>query len=69
VARTGRPRNDSHSHEQRVTTAVRIPESLFESLKEAAAARDTSVNHLLVRGADYYLRKLPPLDPADDPIG
>jgi predicted HicB family RNase H-like nuclease len=60
---------DASRDEQRVTTAVRIPESLFERLKEAAAARDTSVNHLLVRGADYYIRRLPPLDPADDPIG
>lgn len=69
MAKSGRPRNDAHADEERVTTAVRIPESLFERLKEAAATRDTSVNHLLVKGADYYLRKLPPLEPADDPIG
>ena len=49
-----------------MTTAVRVPASLFNKLKQVAAERDTSVNHLLVRGADYYLRRLPPLEPADD---
>lgn len=51
---------------ERVTTAVRVPASLFNKLKQVAAERDTSVSHLLVRGADYYLRRLPPLEPAED---
>lgn len=60
----GRPRRDG-SDEERITTAVRIPKSLFERLMEVAAERDTSMNHLLCKGAARYLDKLPPLEPED----
>lgn len=49
--------------EPRVTTAIRIPESLHRQLEETAEARDTSINHLLVKAASHYLSHLPPLDP------
>jgi predicted HicB family RNase H-like nuclease len=47
--------------EPRVTTAVRIPESLHRQLQETADARDTSVNHLIMKAARHYLANLPPL--------
>lgn len=49
-------------HGDRITTAVRLPADLHERLKVTAAERDTSVNHLLVRAAMYYLdNRLGPL--------
>lgn len=61
--RRGRPKQYL---EDRVTTAMRIPASLHARLQEEAALRDTSINHLLVRAARYYLdNRLPPLE-ADD---
>ena len=48
--------------EKRVTTAVRLPESLHESLAEAASERDLSANYLVVRALEDYLEKLIPAD-------
>ena len=48
--------------EPRVTTAVRLPADLHRQLHEAAANRDTSVNHLIVKAAAFYLSRLPPLE-------
>lgn len=48
--------------EHRVTTAVRLPESLHRELEAVAAERDTSINHLLCKGAEFYLKSLPPLE-------
>jgi predicted HicB family RNase H-like nuclease len=45
--------------EQRVTTAVRIPESTHEKLRETAKERDVSVNYLIVRAVERYLTALP----------
>lgn len=39
----------------RVTTAVRVPEELHARLAAVAEDHDTSINHLMVRAADYYL--------------
>lgn len=50
--------------EPRVTTAIRIPESLHRELEETAEDRDTSINHLLVKAARHYLSNLPPLEPS-----
>jgi predicted HicB family RNase H-like nuclease len=58
----GRPR----IHDDRVTTAVRLPEPLYRRLKETAEDRDSSLNHLLVKAATYYLDKLPPLEPSEE---
>jgi predicted HicB family RNase H-like nuclease len=52
--------------EPRVTTAIRLPEDLHERLRDAAETRDTSVNHLLVKAARFYLDRLPPLDATDE---
>jgi predicted HicB family RNase H-like nuclease len=63
MASRGRPRQ---YREDRVTTAVRLPEALHRRLTEEAEARDTSLNHLLVRAATYYLdHMLPPLGPVE----
>lgn len=39
----------------RVTTAVRVPVDLHERLAAVADDRDTSINNLIVKAADYYL--------------
>lgn len=58
--RRGRPKQYL---EERVTTAIRVPISLHARLQEEAELRDTSINHLVVRAARYYLdHRLPPLD-------
>jgi hypothetical protein len=40
-----------------------VPEELHARLAEVAEERDTSINHLMVKAADYYLehvlRELP----------
>lgn len=50
--------------EKRVTTAVRLPESLHERLRDAAGERDVSVNLLVVKAIDDYLDRLVPADDA-----
>jgi predicted transcriptional regulator len=51
------------THGTRVTTAIRIPEDLHARLQEVAEERDTSINHLMVRAAAFYLEHgLAPLD-------
>jgi hypothetical protein len=60
MGQKGRPRE---YQEDRVATAVRIPKDLYRKLKHEASERDSSVNHLLVKAAEYYLDRLPPLDP------
>lgn len=49
--------------ERRVTTAIRMPERLHRTLEETAHERDTSINHLMVKAAEFYLRHLPPMEP------
>ncbi len=56
----GRPKK---YHERRVTTAVRLPERLHRELETTADDRDTSINHLMVKAAEFYLRHLPRLEP------
>lgn len=48
--------------EVRVTTALRLPESTIERLREVARERDVSVNFLIVRAVDRYLEALPITD-------
>ena len=50
--------------ERRVTTAIRIPESLHEKLHNAAEQRDVSVNLLVLKAIDAYLERLVPTDEA-----
>ena len=45
--------------EKRVTTAVRLPETAHNQLRKAARERDVSVNYLINRAVDHYLRDLP----------
>lgn len=40
---------------ERVLTALRLPADLHERLRLTAEERDTSINHLLIRAACYYL--------------
>lgn len=49
--------------ERRVTTAIRLPERLHRDLEETAHERDTSINHLMVKAAEFYLRHLPKIEP------
>lgn len=48
--------------EQRITTAVRFPESLHDELKHAAENRDVSVNWLVNRAVSRYLAELQPAE-------
>ena len=48
--------------ENRVTTAVRLPEGLHQRLQEAALERDVSVNLLVMKAIERYLDQLVPLD-------
>ncbi len=45
--------------EQRVATAVRLPESLHHQLQDQAELRDVSVNFLVVRAVAKYLQSAP----------
>lgn len=45
-------------HEKRVSTAIRIPESLHDRLREAADERDVSVNLLATRALSEFLDSL-----------
>lgn len=50
--------------EKRVTTAVRLTESLHARLQQAAAERDVSVNLIVSKAVSDYLDRLLPLDNA-----
>lgn len=43
----------------RVSTAVRLPETLHARLVEAAEMRDVSVNYLITRAVERFLKELP----------
>jgi len=45
-----------------VTTAVRLPASLHDRLRDCALERDVSVNLLVTKAVEAYLDQLPPLD-------
>ena len=47
----------------RVSTAVRLPEDLHAELQRQASEREVSVNFLVTRAIDHYLRALGPADP------
>lgn len=44
--------------EKRITTAVRLPASAHERLREVAHQRDVSVNYLINRAVAQYLEGL-----------
>lgn len=50
--------------EDRVATAVRLPESLHQRLHDAAADRDVSANLLVTNAVIEYLDRLPNADAA-----
>lgn len=47
--------------EPRVTTALRLPESLHDRLRSTAYARDVSVNLLATKAIKEYLDQLQPV--------
>jgi hypothetical protein len=49
------------SDEPRVTTAVRLPASLHDRLRDRALERDVSVNLLVTKAVEAYLDQLPPV--------
>ncbi|MBW3536852.1 MAG: ribbon-helix-helix domain-containing protein [Actinobacteria bacterium] len=49
-------------HEDRVTTAFRLPKDLHAKLTEAAAERDLSANFLAVKALEEFLDNLVPAD-------
>jgi predicted HicB family RNase H-like nuclease len=51
---------------RRVSTAVRLPAELHAELQRQANERDVSVNFLVTRAVDHYLRELGPADPLAD---
>lgn len=56
VSEMGRPRIHD---EPRIATAIRLPATLHEELRAAAAERDVSVNVLVNRAVQTYLRLEP----------
>jgi len=48
--------------ENRVTTAIRVPEHLHGQLAQAAEERDLSVNYLVVRAIEDFLERLIPAE-------
>jgi hypothetical protein len=48
--------------ERRVATAIRLPESLRDRLRQTADARQVSVNLLVTKAVDDYLARLTPVD-------
>ena len=44
--------------EERISTQVRIPASTHRRLRKEAADRDVSVNYLINRAVDQFLRDL-----------
>jgi predicted HicB family RNase H-like nuclease len=51
------------SEKKRISTAVRLPVELHTELQRQAEARDVSVNFLVTRAVDHYLRRLEVPDP------
>jgi hypothetical protein len=49
-------------HEDRVTTAFRLPKALHIRLQEAAADRDLSANFLAVKALEEFLDNLVPAE-------
>jgi hypothetical protein len=49
-------------HDERVTTAVRLPSELHDRLRAAADERHVSVNFLIVKSLEDYLDRLIPID-------
>lgn len=49
-------------HEERVTTAFRLPRDLHQRLQDAAAERDLSANFLAVKALEEFLNNLVPAD-------
>lgn len=54
----GRPRV---SDEDRVVTAVRLPESIHARLHREADERDVSANMIITKAVEFYLDRLPSL--------
>jgi predicted HicB family RNase H-like nuclease len=54
------PRPKVH-HEERVTTALRVPKDLHQRLKDAADERQVGVNLIAVKALEDYLDRLIPL--------
>ena len=50
--------------ETRITTAVRLPESIHGWLKATARERDVSVTYLVVRALEDYRDRIAPLSSA-----
>jgi predicted HicB family RNase H-like nuclease len=48
--------------ERRITYGVRLPEDLHKRLSSVAEERETSINQLIVRGVESYLKRLPKLE-------
>lgn len=49
-------------HEERVTTAIRLPVALRDELHDAARSRDVSANYLVNRALIDFLDRLPDVD-------
>ena len=55
----GRNMSRHRKTENRVATAVRLPEGLHHELQDQAELRDVSVNFLVVRAVSQYLKNAP----------
>lgn len=45
-----------------MTTAIRLPKSVHDELREAAEDRDLSINFLVIKACEDFLRRLLPPD-------
>ena len=52
-------------HQDRITTAIRLPRDLHTRLREEAVRRDVSVNLLVERALAQYLDRLTPVEDLD----
>jgi hypothetical protein len=52
MAESGRPKE---YHEDRVTTAIRLPKDLYKQLKHEAIDREVSVNFLIEQATQRFL--------------
>lgn len=59
--RAAMPRPKIH-HEERVTTALRVPKGLHDRLKTAAEERQVGLNLLAVKAIEDYLDRLIPFE-------
>jgi len=55
----------SEKEDDPVATGIRFPRELHDRARREAKQRATSINHLVVNALEYYLDRLPPIEPVE----